>query len=75
MASEIPSPCTSVCTIDTATGWCAGCLRTIDEIVAWGSCDNAAKRAVWKRLPARRAERDRRDVEASPNSADSAAAP
>jgi len=75
MASEIPSPCTSVCTIDTATGWCAGCLRTIDEIVAWGSCDNAAKRAVWKRLPARRAERDRRDVEAAPNSADSAAAP
>jgi len=75
MASEIPSPCTSVCTIDTATGWCAGCLRTIDEIVAWGSCDNAAKRAVWKRLPARRAERDRRDVEAAPDSADSAAAP
>ena len=75
MATEIPSPCTSVCTIDAATGWCAGCLRTIDEIVAWGSCDNAAKRAVWKRLPARRAERDRRDVEASPNSADSAAAP
>jgi predicted Fe-S protein YdhL (DUF1289 family) len=75
MASEIPSPCTRVCAIDAATGWCAGCLRTIDEIAAWGSCDNAAKRAVWKRLPARRAERDRRDVEAAPNSADSAAAP
>ena len=36
MAAEIPSPCTSVCTIDPATGWCAGCLRTIDEIAAWG---------------------------------------
>jgi hypothetical protein len=56
--SEIPSPCTSVCTLDPATGWCAGCLRTIDEIAAWGSLDAAAKRAVWKRLPARRAERD-----------------
>ena len=75
MVSEIPSPCTKVCAIDAATGWCAGCLRTIDEIAAWGSCDNAAKLAVLRRLPARRAERDRRDVEAAPNSAASADAP
>ena len=75
MAYEIASPCTNVCTMDAATGWCAGCLRTIDEIAGWGSFDNVAKRAVLKRLPARRAERDRRDVEAAPNSADSAAAP
>ena len=60
--SPIPSPCTSVCTIDPATGWCAGCLRTIDEIAAWGSLDDRAKRAVWKVLPERRAERDRRAV-------------
>jgi len=58
--SPIPSPCTSVCTIDPATGWCAGCLRTIDEIAAWGSLDDRAKRSVWKLLPERRAERDRR---------------
>jgi Predicted Fe-S protein len=57
--SEIPSPCTSVCKIDAATGWCAGCLRTIDEIAAWGSLDDRTRRTVWKRLPARRAERDR----------------
>jgi predicted Fe-S protein YdhL (DUF1289 family) len=55
-----------VCTIDPATGWCAGCLRTIDEIAAWGSLDAVARRAVWKRLPARRAERDRRRVEPAP---------
>ena len=72
---EIPSPCTNVCTIDPATGWCAGCLRTIDEIVAWGSFDNAAKRAVWKRLPLRRVERDRRDVDAAPSSVGSATEP
>ena len=75
MVSEIPSPCTSVCTIDAATGWCAGCMRTIDEIAAWGSCDNAAKRAVWRRLPARRAERDRRELEAAPDSVGNATAP
>jgi len=57
--AEIASPCTSVCKIDASTGWCAGCLRTIDEIAAWGSLDDRAKSAVWKRLPARRAERDR----------------
>ena len=75
MAHEVPSPCTNICTIDVATGWCAGCLRTIDEIAAWGSLDNAAKRAVLKRLPVRRAERDRRDVDAAPRAAGNAAAP
>ena len=54
MAREIPSPCTSVCTIDAATGWCAGCMRTIDEIAAWGVLNNAQKREVWKLLPQRR---------------------
>ena len=71
--AAIPSPCTNVCTIDPATGWCAGCLRTIDEIAAWGSLDDRARSAVWKVLPERRAERDRRAaVDAS---ADSEAAP
>jgi predicted Fe-S protein YdhL (DUF1289 family) len=60
--AEIPSPCTKVCAIDAATGWCAGCLRTIDEIAAWGSLDETARREVWERLPARRAERDRREA-------------
>ena len=62
--SEIPSPCTNVCTIDAAAGWCAGCLRTIDEIAAWGSLDTTARRTVWKQLPARRAERERLRAEA-----------
>ena len=52
--SAVASPCTSVCTIDPATGWCAGCLRTIDEIAAWGSIDDSARREIWKRLPGRR---------------------
>jgi predicted Fe-S protein YdhL (DUF1289 family) len=29
------------------TGWCDGCLRSIDEIVQWSSAGEAAKRAVW----------------------------
>jgi predicted Fe-S protein YdhL (DUF1289 family) len=63
--SEILSPCTGVCAVEPATGWCAGCLRTIDEIAAWGSLDGPARRAVWKTLPARRAERDRHLADAA----------
>ncbi len=51
----VPSPCTQVCTIDEATGWCAGCKRTLAEIAAWGVLDDAEKLAVWNRLPARSA--------------------
>ncbi len=54
-ADEVRSPCTSVCAIDPATGYCAGCFRTLDEIAAWSALDAAGKRAVLIRLPARRA--------------------
>ncbi|MDQ6619486.1 MAG: DUF1289 domain-containing protein [Pseudomonadota bacterium] len=57
--SKVPSPCTSVCRIDEATGWCEGCLRTIDEIVAWGAMADAEKRTVLAALPARRTTPDR----------------
>lgn len=51
----VASPCINVCRMDTASGLCEGCLRTIDEIAAWGSMDDAAKRQVWQRLEQRRA--------------------
>lgn len=51
----VPSPCTNVCTLDPATGWCLGCRRTIDEIAAWSRLDDAGKRAVWARLAERAA--------------------
>ncbi|MFO1218101.1 MAG: DUF1289 domain-containing protein [Burkholderiaceae bacterium] len=53
-SAAVPSPCVDVCRMNPATGLCEGCLRTIDEIAAWGSLDDAAKRAVWARLHARR---------------------
>jgi hypothetical protein len=62
-AAAVPSPCTDVCRIDPATGWCEGCLRTIDEIGAWGGLDDRAKREIWKRLPSRRQQlADARDT-------------
>lgn len=43
----LPSPCISVCRMDAASGLCEGCMRTLDEIAAWGMMDNRGKRAVW----------------------------
>ena len=43
--------------MDPRSGLCEGCLRTIDEIVAWGGLDDAAKRRVWALLAQRRRDR------------------
>ncbi|MCE2971724.1 MAG: DUF1289 domain-containing protein [Burkholderiales bacterium] len=42
--------------MDAATGWCEGCLRTIEEIAGWSALDAAARQAVWAQLPLRRAQ-------------------
>jgi len=56
---EVASPCPNVCRMDERSGWCEGCLRTIDEIIQWGSLDDAAKRRVWRLLEQRREIVDR----------------
>ncbi|MEO5700948.1 MAG: DUF1289 domain-containing protein [Casimicrobiaceae bacterium] len=57
----MPSPCISVCVLDPATGWCTGCLRTIDEIASWSTLDNMRRRTVIDQLPSRTlALKDRR---------------
>lgn len=43
----LPSPCVGLCRMDQESGLCQGCLRTIDEIVAWGGAEEDYKRAVW----------------------------
>ncbi|MFO1214114.1 MAG: DUF1289 domain-containing protein [Burkholderiaceae bacterium] len=42
--------------MDAATGWCEGCLRTLDEIATWSGLSDAQKLAVWQALAQRRAE-------------------
>jgi predicted Fe-S protein YdhL (DUF1289 family) len=56
-APGVPSPCQSVCRMESGTGWCEGCLRTLDEIAAWSRLDDAAKREVWRELERRLATR------------------
>jgi len=52
-APGVASPCTSVCTIDQASGLCAGCFRTLDEIAGWIRLSEEEKRTVLAALPAR----------------------
>jgi uncharacterized protein len=54
MTAPVPSPCTNVCKMDPGTGWCEGCLRTIDEIAGWAGLSDADKLVIWDRLAERR---------------------
>ena len=49
----MPSPCLSVCRMDMDTGLCEGCLRTLDEIAAWGRMGEDDKREVWGHIAQR----------------------
>jgi len=52
---ELPSPCVSICRMDAANGFCAGCLRTIDEIAGWSRMADTDKRSVWRAIELRAA--------------------
>lgn len=47
VAENVPSPCVNVCRMNTGSGLCEGCFRTIDEIREWGRSDDAAKKRMW----------------------------
>ena len=47
-ASEVPSPCISVCKMDPTTQLCEGCFRTLDEIADWSRMHDEGKREVWR---------------------------
>ncbi|MDZ7919379.1 YbaK/EbsC family protein [Rhodoferax sp.] len=53
MAENVPSPCVNVCRMDTGSGLCEGCFRTIDEIREWGRSDDAAKKVMWTHITER----------------------
>ncbi len=54
--SAVASPCIGVCRMDEASGLCAGCLRTLDEIARWSALGEADQRAIWRELAQRRIE-------------------
>jgi predicted Fe-S protein YdhL (DUF1289 family) len=48
------SPCTGVCELDSASGFCRGCLRTLQEIAKWGGLSLGERRMVKSGLAERR---------------------
>jgi uncharacterized protein len=56
---SIPSPCISLCQIDDISKLCIGCWRTIDEIIAWSSNDDDAKKTVWLLIEQRKVDSEK----------------
>lgn len=50
-----PSPCINLCKMDPASGLCAGCYRTLDEIAAWSGLDDRRRDAILTAITTRRA--------------------
>ena len=49
-SGPVPSPCVSLCRVDSHTRWCDGCFRTVAEISKWSRLDEAGKRRVWQAI-------------------------
>lgn len=64
----VPSPCINVCVMDKASGLCQGCLRTLDEIAAWGRASDAQRLDILDAVAARRAARPGSSLPATPRS-------
>ena len=52
--AAIESPCIRECRVDTVTGFCAGCYRTLREISYWASYTPAERRRVMALIETRR---------------------
>ncbi|MEL6508967.1 MAG: DUF1289 domain-containing protein [Pseudomonadota bacterium] len=51
--AEIESPCVKVCVIHPTERLCTGCLRSIDEIMAWSKLSAEERSTVMAELPSR----------------------
>jgi predicted Fe-S protein YdhL (DUF1289 family) len=47
------SPCINICSIDTPSGFCVGCGRTIEEITGWRAFSDHERQDIMTLLPAR----------------------
>ena len=49
------SPCMGICRMDGDNRYCAGCLRTIDEIAAWSTANEPMRWEILRAVEQRRA--------------------
>lgn len=52
------SPCIGICRMDGDNRYCAGCLRTIDEIAAWSTATEEMRWSILHLVEERRAASD-----------------
>jgi uncharacterized protein len=50
------TPCVNICLLDSETGLCVGCGRTIQEIAGWAGMSPERRRAIMAALPGRMAQ-------------------
>ena len=62
---SVESPCTNVCQMNPATGYCLGCFRTLAEITAWSRLDDAGKREILRAVAEREAASDLFEADSS----------
>ena len=48
------TPCVKVCKINSESGLCVGCFRTLDEIAQWSRFDENEKSQVYKQISTRK---------------------
>lgn len=60
----MPSPCTLICTIDTPSGVCLGCGRSLGEIAEWGQASEDRQRVILAGLDERLIALKRNDTPA-----------
>ena len=49
----IESPCVKLCSVHPVERICIGCLRSIEEITAWGRMTPETRSAIMEELPSR----------------------
>ncbi|MFV0279198.1 MAG: DUF1289 domain-containing protein [Rhodoblastus sp.] len=55
-AGAAQSPCTGVCRMDAASGFCEGCGRSLPEIADWGMMSDQARAQLRVQLGPRLAD-------------------
>ncbi len=53
-ARRVMSPCIGICTLDSRSGYCVGCKRTVDEIARWMTLDDPSRQQIVDQLPTRK---------------------
>ena len=47
------TPCVNICLLDSETGLCVGCGRTIEEIASWAAMSDRERRAIMAQFAKR----------------------